>query len=222
MDDDGIEVQLDYSWSEDEEPPAKKMCARQVVWRSPEEQTASEETEDTDHPDSKKSEDVEELPAKKEELEVEDPPAPSSSPVGGNHCPAQGCVYTGEGEARIAHWRGSHLPDILLWLCPMGRCSHRCRDAEALQNHLAGRKHKLPGRTVTSLMSLPPLVELVPNLKYQAPGNVAALASVQDIPADARSFAHKEDLGPQVSGILGNKNRGKILLPTPPSLPSSS
>ena len=222
MDDDGIEVQLDYSWSEDEEPPAKKMCARQVVWRSPEEQPASEETEDTDHPDSKKSEDVEELPAKKEELEVEDPPAPSSSPVGGNHCPAQGCVYTGEGEARIAHWRGSHLPDILLWLCPMGRCSHRCRDAEALQNHLAGRKHKLPGRTVTSLMSLPPLVELVPNLKYQAPGNVAALASVQDIPADARSFAHKEDLGPQVSGILGNKNRGKILLLTPPSLPSSS
>ena len=75
---------------------------------------------------------------------------------GGNHCPAEGCVYTGEGEARIAHWRGSHLPDILLWLCPIGWCSHRCRDAEALQNHLAGKKHKLPGRTVTSLMSLPP------------------------------------------------------------------
>ena len=222
MDDDGIEVQLDYSWSEDEEPPAKKMCARQVVWRLPEEQPASEETEDADQPDSKKSEDVEEQPAKKEELEVEHPPAPSSSPVGGNHCPAEGCGYTGEGEARIAHWRGSHLPDIPLWLCPMGRCSHRCRDSEALQNHLAGRRHKLPGRTVTSLMSLPPLVELVPNLKYQAPGNVAALASMQDIPTDARSFAHKEYLGPQVSSILGTKNRGKILLPTPPSLPSSS
>ena len=192
------------------------------MWRSPEEQPASEESEDADQPDSKKSEDVEEQPAKKEELEVEDPPAPSSSPVGGNHCPAEGCVYTGEGEARIAHWRGSHLPGILLWLCPMGRCSHRCRDAEALQNHLAGKKHKLPGRTMTSLMSLLPLLELVPNLKYQAPGNVAALASVQDMPADARSFAHKEELGPQVAGILGNKNRGKILLPTPPSLPSSS
>ena len=141
---------------------------------------------------------------------------------GGNHCPAEGCVYTGEGEARIAHWWGSHLPNILLWLCPMGRCSHRCRDAEALQNHLAGKKHKLPGRTVTSLMSLPPLVELVPNLKYQAPGNVAALASMQDIPADTRSFAHKAELGTQVTAILGNKNRGKILLPTPPGLPSSS
>ena len=139
MDDDGIEVQLDYSWSEDEEPPARKMCSRHVVWRSPEEQPAREESEDAEQPDSKKSEDVEEQPAKKEELEVEDPPAPSSSPVGGNHCPAEGCVYTGEGEARIAHWRGSHLPDILLWLCPMGRCSYHCRDAEALQNHLAGR-----------------------------------------------------------------------------------
>ena len=222
MDDDGIEVQLDYSWSEDEEPPAKKMCSRHVVWRSPEEQPARVESEDAEQPDSKKSEDVEEQPAKKEELEVEDPPAPSSSPVGGNHCPAEGCVYTGEGEARIAHWRGSHLPDILLWLCPMGRCSHRCRDAEALQNHLVGKKHNLPGRTVTSLMSLPPLVELVPNLKYQVPGNVAALASVQDIPADARSFTHKAELGTQVTAILGNKNRGKILLPTPPSLPSSS
>ena len=90
MDDDGIEVQLDYSWSEDEEPPAKKMCARQVVWRSPEEQTASEKTEDTDHPDSKKSEDVEDLPA-------------PVTPASGRHCPAVGCAYEGDEEARVAH-----------------------------------------------------------------------------------------------------------------------
>ena len=93
---------------------------------------------------------VEEQPATKEEPEVEGPPALGSSPSGENDCPVEGCGYTGKGEARIAHWRGSHLPEVLLWFCPMGP------DAEALQNHLAGKRHKLHDRTVASLMTLPP------------------------------------------------------------------
>ena len=202
MDDDGIEVQLDYSWSEDEEPPAKKMCARQVVWRSPEEQTASEETEDTDHPDSKKSEDVEDLPA-------------PVTPASGRHCPAVGCAYEGDEEARVAHWRGSHLEVLPLWMCPVGRCKHKCRSKEALLSHLKGKRHKYPVSTVERIMQLPPLVEMVQNHKFQAPGDVTPLAGPEEVPEEALPFKNKADLGAQVGVILQSRNVGKVLLPTP-------
>ena len=142
-------------------------------------------------------------------------PAAAVVATSGNHCPAVGCSYEGDNEALIAHWRGSHLPELPLWLCPVGRCIHKCRGREALLNHLSGKRHKYSANTSERLMELPLLVETVINNRFQASGDVVPLAGPEEIPAGALPFQRKADQVPQVSKIFRTKNVGKILLPTP-------
>ena len=61
----------------------------------------------------------------------------------------------------------------------------------------------------------PPLVEMVQNSKFQAPGDVTPLAGPEAVPEEALPFKNKADLGVQVGVILQSRNVGKVLLPTP-------
>ena len=134
-------------------------------------------------------------------------PAPATPPSG-RHCPAVGCAYEGDERARVAHWRGSHLVVLPLWMCPVARCKHRCRNKEALLSHLMVS-------TVERIMQLPPLVEMVENSKFQAQGDVTPLARPEAVLEEALPYKSKADLGAQVSVILQSRNVGKVLLPTP-------
>ena len=206
-------MELDYSYkeSEEEEPQPKRARYRQVVLQSPDDLP-----EEMRRGEGSQPQELEFDAGRPEGMErVEDSPAAAVVATSGNHCPAVGCSYEGDSEAPIAHWRGSHLPALPLWLCPVGRCSHKCRSREALLSHLSGKRHKYSASTSERLMKLPPLVETVINNRFQAPGDVVPLAEPEEIPAGALPFQHKADLGPRVSEIFKTKNVGKILLPTP-------
>ena len=210
-DEDTLELDDSYEESEEEEPQPKRARYRQVVLRSPDDLP-----EEMRRGDGSQPQELESDAGQLEGMErVEDSPAAAVVATSGNHCPAVGCSYEGDSEAQIAHWRGSHLPELPLWLCPVGRCSHKCRSREALLSHLSGKRHKYSASTSERLMELPPLVETVINNRFQAPGNVVPLAGPEEIPAAALPFQHKADLGPRVSEIFKTKNVGKILLTTP-------
>ena len=210
-DEDTVELDYSYEESEEEEPQPKRARYRQVVLRSPDDLP-----EEMRRGDGSQPQELESDAGQPEGMErVEDSPAAAVVATSGNHCPAVGCSYEGDSEARIAHWRGSHLPELPLWLCPVGRCSHKCRSREALLSHLSGKRHKYSASTSERLMELPPLVETVINNRFQAPGDVVPLVGPEEIPAGALPFQHKADLGPRVSEIFKTKNVGKILLPIP-------
>ena len=207
-DEDTVELDYSYEESEEEEPQAKRPRYRQVVFRSPED-LAVDGDKTSGQPDPEAA-----AVRETQREEAEDPPAPVT-PASGRHCPAVGCAYEGDEEARVAHWRGSHLEVLPLWMCPVGRCKHKGRSKEALLSHLKGKRHKYPVSTVERIMQLPPLMEMVQNHKFQAPGDVTPLAGPEEVPEEALPFKNKADLGAQVGVILQSRNVGKVLLPTP-------
>ena len=208
-DEDTVELDYSYEESEEEEPQAKRPRYRQVVFRSPEELAVDGDKTSGGQPDPEAA-----AVRETQREEAEDLPAPVT-PASRRHCPAVGCAYEGDEEARVAHWRGSHLEVLPLWMCPVGRCKHKCRSKEALLSHLKGKRHKYPVSTVERIMQLPPLVEMVQNHKFQAPGDVTPLAGPEEVPEEALPFKNKADLGAQVGVILQSRNVGKVLLPTP-------
>ena len=208
-DEDTVELDYSYEESEEEEPQAKRPRYRQVVFRSPEELAVDGDKTSGGQPDPEAA-----AVRETQREEAEDPPAPVTT-ASGRHCPAVGCAYEGDEEARVAHWRGSHLEVLPLWMCPVGRCKNKCRSKEALLSHLKGKRHKYPVSTVERIMQLPPLVEMVQNHKFQAPVDVTPLAGPEEVPEEALPFKNKADLGAQVGVILQSRNVGKVLLPTP-------
>ena len=208
-DEDTVELDYSYEESEEEEPQAKRPRYRQVVFRSPEELAVDGDKTSGGQPDPEAA-----AVRETQREEAEDLPAPVT-PASGRHCPAVGCAYEGDKEARVAHWRGSHLEVLPLWMCPVGRCKHKGRSKEALLSHLKGKRHKYPVSTVERIMQLPPLVEMVQNHNFQAPGDVTPLAGPEEVPEEALPFKNKADLGAQVGVILQSRNVGKVLLPTP-------
>ena len=208
-DEDTVELDYSYEESEEEEPQAKRPRYRQVVFRSPEELAVDGDKTSGGQPDPEAA-----AVRETQREEAEDLPAPVT-PASGRHCPAVGCAYEGDEEVRVAHWRGSHLEVLPLWMCPVGRCKHKGRSKEALLSHLKGKRHKYPVSTVERIMQLPPLVEMVQNHKFQAPGDVTPLAGPEEVPEEALPFKNKADLGAQVGVILQSRNVGKVLLPTP-------
>ena len=126
--------------------PAKAARYRQVVFRSPDDLPEEEPQGDGGNPHGKimpRPQELEFAVGQPKRMEqAEDSPAAAVVANSRNHCQALGCSYEGDNEARITHWRGSHLPELPLWLCPVGRCNHKCRDREALLNHLRGKRHK--------------------------------------------------------------------------------